>query len=139
MPDAPAGEERQRIDKWLWFARFAKTRTLAQKLAVSGRVRVNRAKNDSASRIVKIGDTLTIAGEASVRVLRIVAPGVRRGAPAEARQLYEDLSPPPTHPAPKEATAGNRPEGSGRPTKRDRRAIDSFRRDAGEDSSDSED
>jgi ribosome-associated heat shock protein Hsp15 len=120
----------QRIDKWLWFARVTKTRTLAQKLAVSGRVRVNRERNDSASRPVKAGDTLTIVMEAGVRILRVVSPGVRRGPAPEARLLYEDLSPPP---APRKAPPIGREAGSGRPTKRDRRAIDAFRRGADDD------
>jgi ribosome-associated heat shock protein Hsp15 len=111
-----------RIDKWLWFARLAKTRTLAQKLAVSGRVRVNRQKNDSAAHQVKVGDVLTIAFDAGVRVLRVAALGARRGPAAEARLLYEDLSPPPP-PAP----VRERAPGAGRPTKRDRRAFERFR------------
>ena len=116
----------QRIDKWLWFARVTKTRTLAQKLAMSGRVRVNREKNDSASRIVKAGDTLTIAFEAGVRVLRVVAPGTRRGPASEARLLYDDLSPPPLPRAARQTPPGARTPGSGRPTKRERRAIDTL-------------
>ena len=111
-----------RIDKWLWFARLAKTRTLAQKLAVSGRVRINRRKNDSAAHQVKVGDVLTIAFDASVRILKVAALGARRGPAAEARQLYEDLSPPP----PAEPARGRTP-GAGRPTKRDRRAFERFR------------
>jgi ribosome-associated heat shock protein Hsp15 len=111
-----------RVDKWLWFARLAKTRTLAQKLAVSGRVRINRQKNDSAAHPVKVGDVLTIAFDASVRVLKIAALGTRRGPAPEARLLYEDLSPPPSV-----AAVAERPPGGGRPTKRDRRALDSFR------------
>ena len=63
MADGESRDTRQRIDKWLWFARLAKTRTAAQKLAVSGRVRVNREKSDSASRLVRMGDVLTIALE----------------------------------------------------------------------------
>lgn len=114
------GDKGQRIDKWLWFARVVKTRTLAQKLAVSGRVRVNREKNDSASRPVKAGDTLTIALDAGVRVLRVLLPGTRRGPPAEARLLYDDLSPPPL---PRQPPQGVRERGAGRPTKRDRRDI----------------
>jgi ribosome-associated heat shock protein Hsp15 len=123
-----SAEGRQRIDKWLWFARLAKSRTIAQKLAVSGRVRVNRDKNDSASRQVKVGDVLTIALESGVRVLRIAATGERRGPAPEARLLYEDLSPPPergtaaTGPAP----AALREPGSGRPTKRQRRDTEAF-------------
>jgi ribosome-associated heat shock protein Hsp15 len=117
------GEDRQRIDKWLWFARLAKTRTAAQKLAISGRVRVNRDKNEANSRAVKAGDVLTIGLDSGIRVLRIVATGVRRGPPAEARLLYEDLSPP----APKPEPVAGRDPGAGRPTKRDRRAIVAFR------------
>ena len=130
------GEDRQRIDKWLWFARLTRSRTLAQKLATSGQVRINRERNQSASQPVKIGDTLTIALGARVRVLRVVTIGVRRGPAAEARLLYDDLSPPET---PRQQAAEVRDLGSGRPTKRDRRALDAFRRDAGEDFSSSED
>lgn len=127
------GDGRQRIDKWLWFARLAKTRTLAQKLAVSGRVRINRERNESASQPVKVGDTLTIAFDAHVRVLRITAIGVRRGPSPEARALYEDLSPPPA------PTPEVRDRGAGRPTKRDRRAMETFTRNSGEDFSRSDD
>ena len=119
----PLNGLRQRIDKWLWFARIAKSRTLAQKLAISGRVRLNRERNESASQLVKVGDTLTIGLELGVRVLRILATGTRRGPPAEARLLFEDLSPP----APPD-TAETRVPGAGRPTKRDRRAISAFKR-----------
>jgi ribosome-associated heat shock protein Hsp15 len=116
------GEDRQRIDKWLWFARLAKTRTAAQKLAVSGRVRVNREKNDSASRAVKVGDVLTVALDSGVRILRISANGERRGPAAEARLLYEDLSPP----APPVEAAAEVPDAGSRPTKRDCRARVAF-------------
>jgi len=113
-------DDRLRIDKWLWYARLARTRTLAQKLAVSGRVRVNRQKNDSSARQLRIGDVLTIALDSGVRVLKVAATGNRRGPASEARLLYEDLSPP-LPPRPREA--GPRSAG-GRPTKRERRAID---------------
>ena len=124
------GDARQRIDKWLWFARIARSRTLAQKLAVSGRVRVNRDKNNSTSRSVKIGDILTIALDSGVRVLKIIDAAARRGPPSAARLLYQDLSPPPP---PSQSPAVARPSGSGRPTKRDRRAIDAFKQSSGED------
>ena len=113
-------EGRQRLDKWLWYARLAKTRTLAQKLAVSGRVRINRDRTDSASHAVKVGDVLTVALAGWVRVLKIVATGDHRGPPAEARLLYEDLSPP-RPPAEQPASSGG-----SRPTKRDRRQLDEF-------------
>lgn len=112
---------RQRIDKWLWFARLTKTRTLAQKLAISGSVRINRQKNASASRLIQAGDILTIALSPGVRVLRVVSTGTRRGPATEARQLYEDLSPAPVaQPEP--------PGGGPRPTKRDRRTLEALRR-----------
>lgn len=115
MPDA-----RQRLDKWLWYARLARTRTLAQKLAVSGQVRINRERTDSASQPVKVGDVLTVALPGGVRVLKIVDTGARRGPAPEARLLYDDLSPPPPPPAPGDAPGGSRP------TKRDRRRLDEF-------------
>ena len=115
-------DDRLRIDKWLWFARIAKTRTAAQKLAISGRVRVNRQKSLTTARQVRIGDVLTIAFDSVVRVLRIEATAARRGPAPEARLLYSDLSPPqPT------VTTVVRRSGNGRPTKRQRRALDNFR------------
>ncbi len=116
-----ADDDRQRIDKWLWFARCAKTRTTAQKLIVAGRVRVNRDKIDSASRAVRVGDVLTVSLDAGIRVLRVRALGKRRGPAEEARTLYEDLSPPAD---PDQRRALPRP--GPRPTKRNRRALDAF-------------
>ena len=76
---------------------------------------------------MRVGDVLTIALERRVLVLKVAALGTRRGPLAEAQKLYEDLSPPPP---PREAPApqppGQREAGAGRPTKRDRRRIDSF-------------
>ena len=118
------GEDRQRIDKWLWFARLVKTRTLAQKLALSGSVRVNREKVAAASQLVKAGDVLTIASARGVRVLKVLAPGARRGPAPEAQLLYEDLSPAPALAPAAPAPAADRAPGTGRPTKRDRRALD---------------
>jgi ribosome-associated heat shock protein Hsp15 len=115
-------EGRLRIDKWLWFARLAKTRTLAQKLVASGRVRINRQKNDNAAHPVRIGDVLTIAVGGHVRVLRVAALGTRRGPPAEALHLYEDLTP-----ALGSATPVGQRSGKGRPTKRERRDVDKLR------------
>ena len=127
----PQIDGRQRIDKWLWFARIVKTRTLAQKLAVSGRVRVNREKCDSASHALKVGDVLTIALGRSVRILRVLHPGIRRGPPIDARLLYEDLSP--VAPAGPTAAAMERAPGSGRPTKRDQRRLAAFKEGRGDD------
>jgi ribosome-associated heat shock protein Hsp15 len=85
-------EERQRIDKWLFFARVVKSRSLAAKLAQAGRVRVNREKIDQASQIVRPGDVLTITLDRRILVYRVVSPGTRRGPAEEARLLYEDLT-----------------------------------------------
>jgi ribosome-associated heat shock protein Hsp15 len=121
MDREPSGagpsDSRQRIDKWLWFARVVKSRTLARKLVVAGKVRINREKCDSASDLVKPGDVLTIAFDGRIRILRIAQPGVRRGPPIEARLLYEDLSPP-------DETAAPAPDR--KPTGRDRRRRHAF-------------
>jgi ribosome-associated heat shock protein Hsp15 len=119
--------DRQRIDKWLFFARVAKSRTLAGKLALGGQVRVNGNKIAQASHEVKPGDVLTIGLERRVIVYRVIACGTRRGPATEARLLYEDISPPPL---PKAESAldqsGKRLPGAGRPTKKDRRALESL-------------
>ena len=119
------GEERQRIDKWLFFARAVKSRSLAAKLVEAGHVRVNRDKIDQPSQPVKPGDVLTIKLERRVIVWRVVAAGTRRGPADEARTLYEDLSPlEPARADPAMAGVAAREPGAGRPTKKDRRAID---------------
>ena len=115
----------QRIDKFLWFARFFKTRSLAQRAIASGKVRRNSERVKKASLIVREGDVLTFPLGPHVRVIKVAAPGVRRGPPVEARMLYEDLAPP--QPKPPAALAA-RPKGAGRPTKKNRRAIDRLKR-----------
>ena len=119
--------ERQRIDKWLFFARVVKSRTLAGKFAAAGNVRVNREKIEQASFLIKPGDVLTIALERRVLVFRILACGLRRGPATEARLLYEDITPKPVAVSEAKAIAAQREPGAGRPTKRDRRKIDQFR------------
>jgi len=85
-------EDRQRLDKWLWFARFAKTRTLAARMVTSGHVRLNGQRTDSAAKAVAIGDVVTIALPRVTLVVRIEGLGERRGPAPEARLLYLDLS-----------------------------------------------
>lgn len=84
--------EKQRLDKWLWFARVVKTRSLAAKLVAEGHVRVNQQRIETAAKPVGPGDVLTIALENRVAVLRILGIGARRGPFSEARLLFEDLS-----------------------------------------------
>ncbi|CAG0980866.1 MAG: RNA-binding S4 domain-containing protein [Rhizobiaceae bacterium] len=120
------GPARQRLDKWLFFARVVKSRTLAAKLVEAGNVRVNRDKAGQAAHMVKPGDVLTIGLDRRILVYRVVDTGLRRGPAPEAATLYEDLSP--AKPA-VEATADAaiREPGSGRPTKKDRRDLDRVR------------
>lgn len=84
-------EDRQRLDKWLWFARFAKTRTLAAKLVTSGFVRVNGQRIDNAAKAVAVGDVLTLALARTTVVVRVQGLGERRGPAPEARLLYIPL------------------------------------------------
>ena len=94
MPNAvpPPPGARQRLDKWLWFTRVVKTRSLAAKLVEEGHVRVNSLRVEQASKSVKPGDVVTVALEHDVRVMRMVSAGERRGPAPEARLLYVDLS-----------------------------------------------
>ena len=123
------GAARQRIDKWLFFARVVKSRSLAAKLASAGRVRINRDKASQPSDFVKPGDVLTITLERRILVYKVLDAGKRRGPSEEARLLYEDMSPPPAAKgdAPLDAMVPLRDAGSGRPTKRDRRETDRLR------------
>ena len=81
--------DRIRIDKWLWHARFYKTRVLAQEAADKGRIRVNGNRVEKAGRGIRVGDVLTIPAGRDVLVVRVVAFGERRGPAREARLLYE--------------------------------------------------
>jgi len=83
---------RQRLDKWLWFARVARTRSLAARLVAEGRVRLNARRIETPARGVGPGDVLTIALERRVRVLKVVASGARRGGFSEASLLFEEFS-----------------------------------------------
>jgi ribosome-associated heat shock protein Hsp15 len=122
-------EGRQRIDRWLFFARVTKSRSLGAKLATAGRVRINGEKTTQAADLVKPGDVLTITLERRILIYRVVSNGVRRGPAQEARTLYEDMTPPPE----RKAEAALRPAvpvreaGSGRPTKKQRRDTDRLR------------
>jgi ribosome-associated heat shock protein Hsp15 len=86
---------RQRLDKWLWFARVTRTRGLAARLVAEGHVRLNARRVEIPAKAVGPGDILTIALERQVRVLKVVAPGVRRRGFSEACLLFEELRDPP--------------------------------------------
>jgi ribosome-associated heat shock protein Hsp15 len=110
-----------RLDKWLWQARFFKTRSLSAKAVAAG-VRINGQRTEKPSAAVRPGDVLTFAQGPRIRIVEIVALGARRGPAAEAQTLYADRSPPPP-PRPDAAPA---PEKA--PDSRDRRAIRRLRR-----------
>lgn len=111
-----------RIDKWLWYARFFKTRGLASKTVTGGHLRVDGKHVTKASHGVAIGDTLTFPQARQIRVIRVVALGARRGPAPEAQTLYEDLTPP----AEPDLSAPQSRKGA-RPTKKDRRKLDAER------------
>lgn len=124
----PPSGSRQRIDKWLFFARILKSRTLAQERVSAGHVKVNGVSVRQPSHLLKPGDRLEIALERRDLVVVVLKPGERRGPYEEARQLYEDQTPP----EPERISAlelAVRSTGSGRPTKKERRAIDRLRPD----------
>ncbi|WP_281857663.1 RNA-binding S4 domain-containing protein [Litoreibacter halocynthiae] len=114
------GSAKIRLDKWLWHARFFKTRTLAAKQVSGGHVRVNANKVDKAASKVGAGDTLTFPQGSQIRVVEILQCGVRRGPAPEAQALYLDKTP----------DQEKKPKGpgadrvGGRPTKKDRRSLD---------------
>jgi ribosome-associated heat shock protein Hsp15 len=83
-----------RLDKWLWHARFYKSRTLAAAACSSGRIRINGVPVAKSHRQLKPGDVLTFPHGTHIRIIRVLALGSRRGPASEARLLYQDLAPP---------------------------------------------
>jgi len=124
---SPSPSPIQRLDKWLWYARFFKSRSLATRFCASGRLRINGAVAGKAHHPLRVGDVLTFPKGPFIRVVRVRDLGRRRGPAVEARTLYEDLDPPEAQRAAAAIappSPGRRDRGAGRPTKRDRRAID---------------
>lgn len=130
----------QRLDKWLWCARVAKTRTQSAALVTAGKIRVNRIKTDKPSHLVRPGDVITASVGPRVRVLAVKGIAERRGSAEIAKSLFEDLT------APQPPAGGDtankaservspppppaeRAPGSGRPTKRERRLTDRLKGD----------
>jgi ribosome-associated heat shock protein Hsp15 len=119
LSETPDTADTLRLDKWLWHARFFKSRGLAAALVKSGRCRVDGAPVSKPSRTIAAGVVLTFPKEDEVRVVKVLGLGVRRGPAPEAQSLYEDLTPtrePKINPL--EHRVG------GRPTKKDRRDMD---------------
>jgi len=86
-----------RVDKWLWFARFCKTRSQAQRLVDEGLVTINGRLVEKSTSVVPGDEIVLPVGPArettAIRRLRVVALGARRGPAAAARALYEELGP----------------------------------------------
>ena len=136
--EAATASGTQRLDKWLWFARFVKTRTLAADIVTAGKVRVNRVRVDKPAQTVRAGDVLTLNLNRRIQLVRVLGIAERRGPSAAARALYEELtaegdvikpqspssSPTGAGRPPSGASPVRRAEGSGRPTKKERRDLD---------------
>ena len=117
-----------RLDKWLWYARFFKTRALASKAISNGRFRLNGDLMSKPHRQANCGQVLTFSQGARIRVVRIKALGLRRGPAKEAALLFDDLAPVVPAAGNKKLSPSpafeNRHAGDGRPTKRHRRETD---------------
>jgi ribosome-associated heat shock protein Hsp15 len=110
-----------RVDKWLWYARFLKSRSIASRFVSDGNLRIDGERSTKPSRAVKPGEVLTFPQGQHIRVIKILEIGTRRGPAPEAQALYEDLSPPERQPRVEEIRTGPRP------TKRNRREMDQLR------------
>jgi ribosome-associated heat shock protein Hsp15 len=120
------GAESVRLDRWLWAARFYKTRSLAHAACAGGKADVN-GQAAKPSRGLRVGDRLRLTLGEWRRELVVRALSERRGPATEARALYEDLSPPPPPRARRAPPPILRTPGLGRPTKRERRLIERLR------------
>ena len=128
--------EKIRIDKWLWAARFYKTRTLATEEIGKGRVEVN-GQEIKPAREVKVGDTVSLRQGQVSRIVVVKGLSGMRGPAPVAQQLYEETAE--SLKAREQAAEQRRlaPEPAhsieqGRPTKRGRRELDDVRRDWGD-------
>jgi ribosome-associated heat shock protein Hsp15 len=115
-----------RVDKWLWAARVFKTRSLATDACDGGKVDVNE-QSAKPAKALRPGDVVRVTlPQGRRRILKVIALDDRRGSAAVARTLYDDLTPP-EPPRPRWAAPPARLPGAGRPTKRERRALDRLR------------
>ena len=124
LPEAvpEAGGEKQRIDRWMWCARFFKTRSLAAKFVATGKARVNGTRVAKAAFLVKAGDMITFPLGDRIRVVEVTGFVEKRGSATIAATLYADHSPPPS---PKEGkpSASHNPRPDAAPDSRDRARL----------------
>ena len=117
--------EKIRLDTWLWFARFYKSRTLSSKAILSGKLRINSNKITKPATKVKIDDVLTINYVNMIRIIQVQSLGFRRGPASEAQNLYIDLSEDRIGSSRiKRKTEKSKKDSNKRPTKKDRRILD---------------
>jgi len=130
MTEDTSSNPSQRIDKWLWHARFFKTRSTSQKQVTTGKIRVDSEKISSPSRKVSAGNVLTITRERDIKIIEILAIAERRGPYSEAQLLYNDMSPPKPEKQAQEQTreSMSRIQSEGRPTKHQRKQIVAMKR-----------
>jgi ribosome-associated heat shock protein Hsp15 len=125
LPDHTDPRAKLRLDKWLWFARFFKSRSISAACVTGGGLRLNGDRVTKRATQISAGDVVTFAIGDQVRVIQIDDIGKRRGPAPEAQTLYTDLSPP--APAKQDKPPTNPSfEGKGRPTKRNRRQRDLY-------------
>lgn len=93
-PSSVGADASVRLDKWLWRARFFRSRGLAGEACAGGRIRAGGEIVRKAHHAVRVGDVLTIPAGRDVRVIRVRSLGARRGPPAEARTLYDEIAVP---------------------------------------------
>ena len=121
----------QRLDQWLWHARLFKTRSLATKFIADGKIRVTRSGETMRVQKPRFaaapGDVLSYSRSDRLRIIVIDALATRRGPAPEAQTLYTDQSPPPEKKPDIEAAPFQRDKGLGRPTKKDRRALEALK------------
>lgn len=113
-----------RIDKWLWYARFFKSRSMATELCNGSKLRIDGTIISKAHHLVRLGDVLTFPQGHHIRVIKVLALATRRGPAAEAALLYEDMAPPVRETRLPKGTpppVAPRTRGAGRPTKREGR------------------
>jgi ribosome-associated heat shock protein Hsp15 len=117
----------------LWHARVVRTRSSAAALVQSGHVRLNGRRVEAASQLVRVGDVLTVSLDRTVRVMKVLGFAERRGSAGLAAVLYENLEPVGSAAgrSPAAEPQATRDTGAGRPTKRERRAIERFTGDDG--------
>ncbi len=129
MSEAGGNQDGLRADKWLWYARFFRSRSLATQICQAGKLRLSGQGVIKPHTKVRPGDVLTFPQARHIRVVKVLALATRRGPASEAQALYEDLKPPGAESrlprgTPSANETAKREPGSGRPTKRERRALD---------------